>query len=116
MNAETDYESRGLIPTDAAREYGSVHRFSYPHEVGGRLNLSAARIVDGADAGVRSTTLTFQVTYTEIVIKQDGRIIGSKRLAMAPTLPDGPLKATSCKGMYGACPPNVTATVTVKHG
>ena len=105
MNPETDHESRGLIPQSAELEYGAVHRLSHAHEVGGRLTLSGA----GA-----TTTLMFTVTDTEMVIKQDGVVVGSKALKAALVLPkSAALEATSCVGIYGACPPSTNVTVTV---
>ena len=59
------------------------------------------------------TVLTLTVEASGMQLRQDGRVLGSSAFPPGVTLPVfSGAKATTCRGIFGPCPPGVTVTVS----
>ena len=87
---------RPLLPTD-----GQVVRVDLPGQVSGRFDWR------------RQTRLDFVVDKSGISVRQDGRLVGSKRFSDGYSVSPpaaGKLRTSVCRGIFGSCPKGTTVT------
>ena len=86
---------RPLLPTD-----GEVVRVDLPGQVSGRFDWR------------RQTRLDFVVDKSGISVRQDGRLVGSKRFSDGYSVspPVHKLRTSVCRGIFGSCPKGTTVT------
>lgn len=94
-----------LIPTSGFEEYGRVWRMSVPGQVSsGKFAWRPG-----------TTTLSFKVDSTGIIVTQDGEPLASKVFTTPfDLLPAGPLTVTTCSGIFGECASGVKIHVDLK--